>query len=112
VRQPNEVDGSSQPGAFADMPEVGEQAVGDIDGGGGEADQGLTEGDARARLFQCGHAQARPRFGQLDPSLQSGEAEAGQPGTAGDPDQVAGAGAVAAQGLARVRIRRARLRRH
>ena len=55
------------------MAEVGQQAVGNVDGGGGDADKRLAEGHARLGFFQCGDAEAWPRFGQLHSALQVGK---------------------------------------
>jgi hypothetical protein len=45
------------------VAEVGEQAVGNIDGSAGDAGQRLAEGNPRARFFEGRDAQARPRLG-------------------------------------------------
>jgi hypothetical protein len=70
VRQLDEFDGGSAAGAFGNVAEIGQQAVGDIDSRAGNADQCLTKRDARARLFECADAQALPRGGQVDAALQ------------------------------------------
>jgi hypothetical protein len=51
---------AAQP-SVRNVAEVGQQAIGNVDGGAGDADQCQAEGNARARFFQRGDAQARPR---------------------------------------------------
>ena len=63
LRQLHQADIGRQPGAFADVAEVGEQAVGNVDRRRRDAGQGLAERDARPRLLQRADAQAAPRFG-------------------------------------------------
>jgi hypothetical protein len=79
-------------------PRSAKQAIGNINRRAGDASQRRPRA-TRGRGFSSGDAQAAPRLRQFKFALQMGEAEAGQAGATGNIDQIAGLGAIAAQGL-------------
>ncbi len=79
------------------MSQIGEQAVGNIDGGGGQSTQRVTERDTRCRPLQARDQRLPFRLLTLRPALQGG---CRITRTAREVDRVTGTRAVAPQGLA------------
>ena len=84
-REPVQFDFGADAAGAADVAEVGEQAVGDVHGGGGEAGQGTAEGDTGRGAIQTG-----AQCGGGAP-LQQRQGGSGIPQGAADPEVFTGA---------------------
>ena len=97
--QSGDVQAGGNCGLFQDVPEIGQQPVGNIDGSAGDSAQGQAQRHSRLRPMQCRQAGREQGFGQSGASLQVRQTQRRPPRPAGYPDRIARPGAVAAQGL-------------
>ena len=89
------LDRGGEAGGFADVKNVLQQAVGDVDGGGGDFFEGQVDAGGRQQ-----RTVREVAGGVFKLALACAQAKGGVADGAGDVDGVAGAGAIAAQGLA------------
>ena len=85
---------------FENVADVGEQAVGNIDGAAGDAAQPAAQVDARLRRMQAGETGFELLSLKPHAAGEMGEAEGRVAGGPGHPDIITGMRPVAAQGQA------------